>query len=108
MIGFCFFCSICWRNDVYDIKELLSDNSESSSITEEINNIFPNNITNQEEDDIKNDNVNQESDYIHDSLVDLSNCYILESNFDNVFYNDDVQIKQYGYISNFKSYCNII
>lgn len=96
------------ENDVYDIKELISDNSESSSITEEINNIFPNNISNQEEYDIKLDNVNQENDYIQHDLVDLSNCYILESNLDNVYYNDDVQIKQYSYISNFKSYCNII
>lgn len=96
------------ENDVYDIKELLSDNSESSSITEEINNIFPNNISSQDEDDVKQHNINQENDYIKEDLVDLSNCYILESNFDNVFYNDDIQIKQYSYISNFKSYCNII
>tara|TARA_B100001758_G_C18307416_1_gene555789 strand:+ start:86 stop:1114 length:1029 start_codon:yes stop_codon:yes gene_type:complete len=107
--------NICIKeNDVYDIKELISDNSESSSITEEINNIFPNNVNTEEYNNIKSYNDNQEDIYIRNvnveqgNLIDLSNCYILESSLENVFYSDDVQIKQYRYISNFKSYCNII
>lgn len=96
------------ENDVYDIKELLSDNSESSSITEEINNIFPNNISNKQYDDIKLDNVNKDYHYNEGDMIDLSNCYIIESNEYNVFYNDDLQIKRYNHVYNFKNYCNII
>lgn len=96
------------ENDIYDIKELLSDDSDSSSITEEINNIFHSNINNKEYNDIKLDNINEEYNYNNSNLIDLSNCYIIQTNEYNSFYCDNEQLKRYSYLYNLYNLKNYI